>query len=314
MARALWKGAITFGLVNIPVELYPAEDRKAFQFSMLDKRDFSPVGYKRYSKNTGKEVDWENVVKGYEYDKDQYVVLSDEDFRRANVKATQTIEIRAFVGAGEIPAEYFETPYYLAPDKRGQKVYALLRETLKSTQRVAVAQVVIRTTPHLAAVIPNGRALMMVTLRYQDELRPAKDLDLPPESLKAAGVNPKEIDLAKRLVSDMTERWNPSEFKDTYHEDLMARIRQKIKQGQTKEITKPEAVGKDAPRSAEIIDLAALLKQSLGKGAVERKPAVRSAEPAARQPKLRVVGGAATTGKRAAKATPARPAARRKRA
>ena len=186
MARALWKGAITFGLVHVPVELYPAEERKEFKFSMLDKRDFSPVGYKRYSKKSGKEVDWQNVVKGYEYEKDQYVVLSDEDFKRANVRATQTIEIRAFVGADEIPAEYFETPYYLAPDKRGQKVYALLRETLKSTRRIAVAQVVIRTTPHLAAVMPNGRALMMVTLRYQDELRPMKDLDLPPESLDGA--------------------------------------------------------------------------------------------------------------------------------
>jgi DNA end-binding protein Ku len=310
MARALWKGAITFGLVNIPVELYPAEDRKSFQFSMLDKRDLSPVGYKRYSKTSGKEVDWQNIVKGYEYEKDQYVVLSDEDFRRANVKATQTIEIRAFVGDEEISAEYFETPYYLAPDKRGQKVYALLRETLKTTHRVAVAQVVIRTTQHLAVVVPNGRALMLVTLRYQDELRPLKDLDLPPESLKAAGVNPKEIDLAKRLVSDMTERWNPSEFKDTYHDDLMARIRQKIKQGQTKEITKPEAQEKSAPRSAEIIDLAALLKQSLGKGMTERKAASRSAEPAARgRPKLRVVANAPAAGKRAAKA-----AARRKRA
>ena len=278
MARALWKGAITFGLVNIPVELHPAEDRKSFQFSMLDKRDFSPVGYKRYSKTSGKEVDWQNVVKGYEYEKDQYVVLSDEDFKRANVKATQTIEIRAFVGADEIPAEYFETPYYLAPDKRGQKVYALLRETLKSTRRIAVAQVVIRTTPHLAAVMPNGRALMLVTLRYQDELRPMKDLDLPPESLKAVGVNPKELDLAKRLVGDMTERWDPSEFKDTYHEDLMARIKEKIKLGQTKEITKPESEGKAAPRSAEVIDLAALLKQSLEKGGTERKPAAARRE------------------------------------
>src|SRR5580765_7234690 len=225
MPRALWKGAISFGLVNVPVELYPAEDRKAFKFAMLDKRDLTPVGYKRYSKTSGKEVPWENIVKGYEYEKDQYVVLSDEDFRRANVKATQTIDIRAFVSDDEIPAEYYESPYYLAPAPRGEKVYALLRETLKSTHRVAIAEVVIRTTQHLAAVIPNGRALMMVTLRYQDELRPAKDLDLPPESLKAAGVNPKEIDLAKRLVSDMTERWNPSAFKDTYHEDLMARIK-----------------------------------------------------------------------------------------
>ena len=313
MARALWKGAITFGLVNIPVELYPAEDRKSFQFSMLDKRDLSPVGYKRYSKASGKEVEWANIVKGYEYEKDQYVVLSDEDFRRANVKATQTIDIRAFVGDDEIAAEYFETPYYLAPDKRGQKVYALLRETLKSTHRIAVAQVVIRTTQHLAAVMPSGRALMLVTLRYQDELRPMKDLDLPPESLKAAGVSPKEIDLAKRLVGDMAERWDPSEFKDTYHDDLMARIREKIKLGQTREITKPEAEGKGAPRSAEVIDLAALLKQSLGKGgAAARKPPVRTTETEERgQPKLRVVAGAGS--KRATKAT-SRPAARRKRA
>jgi len=174
MARAIWKGAISFGLVNIPVEVYPAEDRKAFKFSMLDKRDLSPVGYKRYSKKTNKEVEWSNIVKGYEYEKDQYVVLSDEDFRRANVKATQTIDIQAFVAADEIPVEYFESPYYLAPAPRGQKVYALLRETLRSSKRVAVAQVVIRTTQHLAAIVVNGRALMLNTLRYQDELTQAK--------------------------------------------------------------------------------------------------------------------------------------------
>jgi len=309
MARAMWKGAISFGLVNIPVQLYPAEDRKAFQFSMLDKRDMSPVGYKRYSKATGKEVEWANIVKGYEYEKDQYVVLSDEDFKRANVKATQTIDIVRFVGADEIAVEFFETPYYLAPEKRGEKAYALLRETLKSTHRVAIAQVVIRTTQHLAAVLPNGRALMLMTLRYQDELRPMKDLDLPPESAKAAGVSPKEVDLAKRLVDDMTERWNPAEFKDTYHQDLMARIKEKIKLGQTEEITKAEPEEKGARRSAEVIDLAALLKQSLGKGGGERKPAAR--EPASRErPKLRVV---ASSGKRTTKTT-ARAAARRKRA
>jgi DNA end-binding protein Ku len=305
MARALWKGAITFGLVNIPVELHPAEDRKTFQFSMLDKRDLSPVGFKRYSKATGKEVDWQNVVKGYEYEKDQYVVLSDEDFRRANVKASQTIEIRAFVGEDEIAPEYFDTPYYLAPDKRGQKVYALLRETLKSTQRVAVAEVVIRTAQHLAAVIPSGRMLLLMTLRYADELRPAKDLDLPPESLKAAGLSAKEVDLAKRLVGDMSEHWDPSEFKDTYHEDLMHRIREKIKLGQTREITKPEAEGKSAPRSAEVIDLAELLKRSLGNGTAKRKP------PARAEANPRVVAAEPTAGKRTHKATP-RTAARRK--
>jgi len=308
----LWKGAISFGLVNIPVQLYPAEDRKAFQFSMLDKRDMSPVGYKRYSKATGKEVEWANIVKGYEYEKDQYVVLSEEDFKRANVKATQTIDIAAFVDADEIPVEYFETPYYLAPEKRGEKAYALLRETLKSVNRVAVAQVVIRTTPHLAAVVPNGRALMLMTLRYQDELRPMEDLDLPPESAKAAGVNPKEVDLAKRLVDDMTERFDPEQYKDTYHEDLMARIKEKIKLGQTNEITKPEPEEKGARRSAEVVDLAALLKESLAKGgSAERKPAVRSSGHASREhPKLRVV---ANSGKRTAK-TASRTTGRRKRA
>jgi DNA end-binding protein Ku len=266
MARALWKGAISFGLVHIPVELHSAEDRKSFEFSMLDKRDLSPVGYKRYNKKTGKEVEWGDIVKGFEYEKEKYVVLSDEDFRRANVKATQTIDIKAFVAADEIPPEYFDSPYYLAPSGRGQKVYALLRETLRKTRRVAVAQVVIRTTQHLAAVIVEGRALMLITLRYADELRKATNLELPAEGLKGAGVTPKEVDLAVHLVNEMTEHWNPAAFKDTYHSDLMARVREKIKKGETKEITAPEKAAKGEPRSAQVIDLAELLRQSLGKG------------------------------------------------
>jgi len=299
MARAIWKGAISFGLVNIPVELYPAEDRKSFKFSMLDKRDLSPVGYKRYSKKSGKEVEWSNIVKGYEYEKDQYVVLSDEDFRRANVKATQTIDIQAFVPADEVPLEYFETPYYLAPGPRGQKVYALLRETLRATKRIAIAQVVIRTTQHLAAVVVRDRALMLNTLRYPDELREASGLDLPAEGLKAAGVSPKEVELAKRLVDDMTEPWKPGEFKDTYHEDLMARIKEKIKQGQTKEITAPSKEGEERPR-AQVIDLADLLKQSLArKGGA--KPADRKAATTRAKPALRVVPASRAAAKTAAK-------------
>ncbi len=300
MARPLWKGAIAFGLVNVPVELYPAEDRKSFKFSMLDKRDLSPVGYKRYSKKSGKEVEWADIVKGYEYEKDQYVVLSDEDFRRANVKATQTIDILAFVPADEIPVEYFETPYYLAPGPRGQKVYALLRETLRATKRIAIAQVVIRTTQHLAAVVPNGRALMLNTLRYEDELRKATGLELPAEGLKAAGVTPKEVDLAKRLVDDMTEHWKPGEFKDTYHQDLMARIKQKIKQGQTKEITEPSKDEEERPR-AQVIDLADLLKRSLGKGGAQAVPAERKAAATRAKPALRVVATSRGATKTAAK-------------
>jgi DNA end-binding protein Ku len=304
MARALWKGAITFGLVHIPVELYPAEERKEFKFSMLDKRDFSPVGYKRYSKKSGKEVDWNNVVKGYEYEKDQYVVLSDEDFRRANVKASQTIDIEAFVPAGEIPPQYFDTPYYLVPTERGQKVYALLRETLRSTGRVAVAQVVIRTAQHLAVVVAVGKILMLNTLRYADELRPTKDFALPEEGLKGAHVTSKEVDLAKRLIDDMTEHWKASEFKDSYHQDLMRRIEEKIKKGETKEITEPDAEETKAPRSAQVIDLAALLKQSLDKGGPRRKAADarRSPRPeASGKTGLRVVASARGSAKAPAK-------------
>jgi len=320
MPRAIWKGAISFGLVNVPVELYAAEDRKAFKFSMLDKRDLSPVGYKRYSKKTNKEVEWSNIIKGYEYEKDQYVVLSDEDFRRANVKATQTIDIQAFVAADEISVEYFESPYYLAPGARGQKVYALLRETLRELKRIAIAQVVIRTTQHLAAIVVNGRALMLNTLRYQDELLDAKGLELPAEGLKAAGVNAKEVALAKRLIDDMTEHWKPGEFKDTYHDDLMARIKQKIKQGQTNEITQPGKDEQEEPRTAQVIDLAALLKQSLGKGAAAGKSGAREA-PTRGKPALRVVSGSRGTAKTAARTaaksttkTAAKTVAKRKRA
>ena len=278
MARALWKGAITFGLVSIPVELYPAEDRKGFSFSMLDKRDLSPVGYKRFSKKSG-----------YEYEKGQYVVLSDEDFKRANVKATQTIDIRTFVSADEVPLEYYDTPYFLAPGPRGDKVYALLRETLKSTGRIAIAEVVIRTTPHLAAVVPHGKALMLNTLRYQDELRDPKGLDLPADG-KSAGVTAKEVALAKRLVDDMTEKWDPSQYKNTYHDDVMARIEEKIKKGQTEEITQPGKESEGETRSAKVIDLAELLKQSLGgKKGGAAKATEKRATASRGKPHLRVV-------------------------
>lgn len=265
MARALWKGAITFGLVTIPVELHAAEEHREFKLAMLDKRDFSPVGYKRYSKKSGKEVPWADVVRGYEYEKGEYVVLSDEDFRRADAKASQAIEIQVFVPADEIPVEYFETPYYLAPGRAGQKVYALLRETLRETGRIAIGEVVIRTVKHLVAIVPVGRALMLNTMRYPDQLRRDDDLDLPAEGLKSVRVSAKEAELAKRLVDDMAEHWKPGEFKHTYHQDLMRRIREKIKAGETKEISEPEK-GAEAPRTAKVIDLAALLQRSLAEG------------------------------------------------
>lgn len=276
MARALWKGNLSFGLVSIPVEIFPAEERKAFKFSMLDKRDFSPVGYKRYSKKSGKEVEWSNIVKGYEYEKDQFVVLSDEDFRRANVKASRTIDIEAFVADDEISPEYFETPYYLVPGDRAEKVYALLRETLRASGRIAVAQFVLRSTQHLVAVKAVGRALMLFMLRYADELRGTSGFELPPESLKEARVSAKEIDLAKRLIDDMAEKWEPEKFKDSYHDDLMARIHEKIKRHETHVITEPSDEGEEQERPSNVIDLAALLQRSLRGGASGKEKAETS--------------------------------------
>ena len=185
MPRGLWKGAISFGLVNVPVELHSVEKRSGeLDLTMLDKRDLAPVGYKRYNKSTGEDVPWAEIVKGYEYDDDKYVVLSDEDFRRANVEASRTVEIQAFVDLKEIPPLFFETPYYLAPGKRGEKAYALLRDAMKKAGKAGIATVVIRTRQYLAAVMPQDDVLLMDTLRYADEIRAADELGVPSGALR----------------------------------------------------------------------------------------------------------------------------------
>jgi DNA end-binding protein Ku len=279
MARGLWKGAISFGLVNVPVELYSAEKRSSeLDLTMLDKRDLAPVGYKRYNKSTGEDVPWAEIVKGYEYEDGRYVVLSDEDFRRANVEASKTVDIQAFVETRDIPPQFFETPYYLSPGKRGEKAYALLRDALRKSGKAGVATVVIRTRQYLAAVMPHGDVLMMNTLRYADELKAVGDLSLPASALHARATA-RELDMALRLIDDMAEDWKPEKYKDTYRDDLLKRIEEKVKAGQTEEITRPEKGRKEAA-GAEVIDLMALLKKS-----VERKPA--KAEKPRRQAKPR---------------------------
>src|SRR5918992_2948376 len=201
MARGLWKGAISFGLVNVPVELYSAQKKSSeLDMTMLDKRDLSPVGYKRVNKATGKEVPWDDVVKGYEYQDEKYVVLSEEDFRRANPEAAKTVGIQAFVDLAEIAPQYFETPYYLVPGKRGEKAYALLRETLKKAGKAGIATVMIRTKQYLAALIAQDDLLVLNTLRYHDELKKPSELDLP-----EARVTSKELDMAMSLVDDMAD-------------------------------------------------------------------------------------------------------------
>jgi DNA end-binding protein Ku len=264
MARSMWKGAISFGLVHIPVEMYPATSDNGLDLHMLDRRDFSPIGFKRYNKNTGKEVSWDDIVKGYEYANDEYVVLSDEDLRRANPEATQTIDILAFVDAGQVPLIYYEQPYYLAPGKGGDKVYALLREALREVGKIGIANVVIRVKQHLAALVCVGDAIVLNTLRYPDEIRPADELKIPDATSKAARITEKELQMAKALVEGMSEKWKPQQYHDTYREDVMAMVKKKIAANQTKTITMPEP-DEDKPRKSNVIDLVSLLQASLGK-------------------------------------------------
>jgi DNA end-binding protein Ku len=264
MPRALWKGAITFGLVYIPVQLHPAEKRDTLDLTMLDRRDMKPVGYQRFNKETGKVVPWEQIVKGYEYKKEQYVVLSDADFRRANVEATQTANILSFVEAEQIPPLYFDTPYYLVPEKRGENTYVLLREALKRSGKAGIAYVVIRTRQHLAALIPMDSMLVLNTLRYAYEIRPVSEYKVPKSGLKSADIHQKEIGMALRLIEEMSEGWNPEKYNDTYRDDILARVKEKVKAGETEMVTEEEK--ESAPRrSAEVIDLMSLLKGSIDK-------------------------------------------------
>lgn len=272
MARTLWKGAISFGLVHIPVGLYSAEKRNSFDLTMLDRRSMKPVGFKRYNKETGEDVPWHDIVKGYEYEKDRYVVLTEDDFKRANVEATQTVDILSFVKQDEIGPMYYETPYYLAPDKRGHKGYALLRETLKQTGKVGIANVVIRTRQYVAALIPYKDIILMDTLRYDSELRETGDLDVPSRNLKEVGVSPREVEMARRLVEGMSAAWKPDAHRDTYHEDLLALIEKRVKAGQTEMVTEPSPDEEKRPKKGEVVDLMALLKRSVEEKGKVRRP------------------------------------------
>jgi DNA end-binding protein Ku len=277
MARTLWKGAISFGLVHIPVGLYSAEKRNSFDLTMLDRRSMKPVGFKRYNKETGEDVSWDDIVKGYEYEKGRYVVLTEDDFKRANVEATQTVDILSFVNRDEIGSMYYETPYYLAPDKRGHKGYALLRETLTQTGKVGVANVVIRTRQYVAVLIPYKDVILMNTLRYPSELRDTDDLDVPSSNLKEVGVSSREVEMARRLVEGMSTAWKPEEHRDTYHEDLLALIEKRVQAGQTEVVTEPSQEEEQRPAKGEVVDLMALLKKS-----VEEKGKVRRPQAAAK--------------------------------
>jgi DNA end-binding protein Ku len=256
MPRAIWKGTISFGLVTIPVELFSATAAEKLAFHLLDARDFSAIHNKRVNENTGEEVEWDSVVKGYQLEDGRWVTLTDDDFAAANVKATRTIDVLGAVCADEITVGFFDTPYYLAPEPQGAKAYALLREALRRAGRVAVGQIVIRSRQRLCALVPQGDALVLDVLRYPYELREASALELPGSDLEALGVTQAESALAEQLVATIETEWDPGRYRDTYHDDLLALIERKA-DGET--ITAPEP----ATPTAEVVDIMDLLKRSV---------------------------------------------------
>jgi DNA end-binding protein Ku len=283
MPRAIWTGTIGFGLVQIPVSIHSAEETDELDLTLLDRRDFSAVGYQRVNKKTGKEVPWEEIVKGYEHGKGKYVVISDADFAEANVEKTHRVEITDFVDFSAIDPRYLDRPYYLAPQKAGRKAYALLRETLRRTGKAGIGKVVIRTRQHLAAVVPREEALLLVILRFADELRDAADLDLPTGNLQKHGITPKELDMAEKLVAAMEDDFKPEKYEDDYRRDLMKLIQKKAKAGELNRVSETPEEKPPRPSTAKIIDLAALLANSLSRGKAPRRAAKASQEKPARK-------------------------------
>jgi DNA end-binding protein Ku len=293
--RTLWKGAISFGLVHIPIALYSATETNDLDFDWLDRRSMDPVGYKRVNKKTGEEIAKEDIVKGIEWENGQYVILSPEEIAKAYPKTTQTIEIESFIDADDVPFVYLERPYYVAPVNKGEKVYALLREALKQTNKVGIATVVIQTKQHLAVLIPCGPALVLNLLRWGGEIRSWEDLKLPATGTKEAGLKESELNMAKQLIEDMTGDWSADKFRNSFKDEIMKLVEAKALAGETESVTRLEP----APESGggtNIVDLTELLKRSLkgGKGAKEAAPAPDNAtDEAPKKPERKAPANAA---------------------
>jgi len=271
--RSIWKGSISFGLVNVPVGLYPATRYEEIKFRMLRAADLSPINYKRVAEADGREVPWEQIVKGYEYEKGKFVVLKEEDFKRVDIEATQTIDIVDFVELQEVNPIYFSKPYYLEPQRGSDRVYALLRDVLKSSGKAGISKVVIRSRQHLAALKANGDALVLELMHFADEIVSDDELKLP----KQAEVNRREFDMAKALVEHMTAKWDPARYTDDYRSALMRLIDEKIASGGKA----PATPAKHAKPANNVIDLMAVLQQSLDQASrrESRKPAKTRAQP-----------------------------------
>jgi DNA end-binding protein Ku len=267
--RAIWKGSISFGLVNIPIALYPATRREELKFRLLRQKDLSPVNYKRVAEKDGKEVPWNEIVKGYEYDKGKYVVLKDEDFQRVDLEATQTVDIQDFVEVAEIDPIYFYKPYYLKAQKGGDKAYTLLRNALKDTNKVGIAKVVIKTRQYLAGVKAKDETLVLELMHFAEELADASKLHVP----KKVEVGKRENDMARALVESMSSKWDPEKYHDDYREALMEVIEEKVESGGKEIEEKPKP--KKAP--SKVIDLVAVLQESLAQTQGTKKSAAKHA-------------------------------------
>src|SRR5437870_9700222 len=268
--RAIWKGSISFGLINIPIALYPATRKEELRFRLLRAKDLSPVNYKRVAKADGKEVPWDEIVKGYEYEKGKFVVLKDEDFQRVDLEATQTVDIQDFVDVDEIDPMFFYKPYYLELQTGGDKAYVLLRDALEESKKVGIAKVIIKTRQYLAGVKPEDGALVLELMHFADELADTGKLHVP----KKLEPRKKEMDMAKALIDSMSAKWNPEKYRDDYREALMEVIEEKVEAGEKEIEEKPKP--KKTP--TKVIDLVAVLQQSLEKTGGAKKKTKRAAE------------------------------------
>ena len=268
MGRPIWKGNISFGLVNVPISLYPAEEKNEMHFKLLDKRTKSEIHYERINAETGQQVPSDQVVKGYRYNGGDYIVLTEDDFKKAAVEATQTIEIADFVPLNSIEYTYFEKPYYVVPEKKAEKGYVLLREVLKRAGKVAIAKVVIRSRQYLAALIPQKDALVLNLLRYSYELRDPSEFKLPSGSIDQYKVSERELQIAEMLVDSMTSEWDPQRYHDEYREALMEWIDKKAQAGSAMPEPLGEVEGKE--QTGKVVDMMELLKKSVQRAAIRR--------------------------------------------
>ncbi|PXV55809.1 DNA end-binding protein Ku [Dyella jiangningensis] len=299
MARPIWSGTLSFGLLNVPVSLMPAERSVDLHFRMLDSRSNTPIRYERVNAETGEEVPWRDVVKAFEYKKGSYVVLRPEDIKSASPEGREAVEVETFVDGTSIGPEYFEKPYFLVPGKKAEKGYVLLRETLQRTGKVGIARVVIRTREYLSAVLPKGDSLMLVLLRYPQELIDADEYAFPEGKPASYRVSAKEIDMAEQLIESMSDTWKPDAFRDEFRDRLRKVIEKRMKSKGVVVTPEEEAPAENA--ATNVVDFMALLQKSLGNK--RRTPAKGGQKTAARR------GGA--TQKTARKATAKRAPRRR---